>query len=119
MATFIGTNGNDTIVGSDDDDILLGLNGNDFLDGRFGFDIIDGGAGVDTTSYAFYAGPINANLLTGIVSFPGNSVLTDTLVSIEDLVGTAGNDTITGSNANNSLFGGNGNDILDLSLIHI
>ena len=109
---FTGTNGNDTIIGTNGDDILRGLNGNDFLDGGFGFDIIDGGAGVDTTSYAFYAGPINANLSTGVVSFPGNSVLTDTLISIENLIGTAGNDTITGNNANNSLSGGNGNDSL-------
>ncbi|MBS0167818.1 MAG: calcium-binding protein [Nitrospira sp.] len=110
---FFGTNGNDTIVGSNGDDRLFGLNGNDFLDGRFGFDLIDGGAGVDTTSYAFYAGPINANLSTGVVSFPGNSVLTDTLVSIENVIGTAGNDVITGSAANNSLSGGNGNDTLN------
>lgn len=110
---LIGTNGNDTIIGSNDNDSLFGLNGDDFLDGRFGFDLIDGGAGVDTTSYAFYAGPINANLATGVVSFPGNSVLTDTLVSIENLIGTAGNDVITGSAANNALSGGNGNDTIN------
>ncbi|WP_287729234.1 M10 family metallopeptidase C-terminal domain-containing protein, partial [Microcystis sp. M061S2] len=78
----------------------------------FGFDIIDGGLGNDTTSYAFYWGPINANLATGVVSFPGNSLLTDTLVSIENLIGTAGNDTIIGNTANNSLNGGAGNDTL-------
>ncbi len=99
--------------GGNGNDSLHGGNGNDFLDGGFGFDIIDGGAGVDTTSYAFYAGPINANLSTGVVSFPGNSVLTDTLISIENLIGTAGNDTITGNNANNSLSGGNGNDTIN------
>ncbi|MEH2023149.1 M10 family metallopeptidase C-terminal domain-containing protein, partial [Nostoc sp.] len=40
------------------------------------------------------------------------SALTDTLVSIENLIGTVGNDTIVGSSANNVLNGGAGNDVL-------
>ncbi|MBN3890622.1 MAG: calcium-binding protein [Nostoc sp. JL31] len=109
----MGTAGNDTIVGNDANNVLSGGNGDDFLDGGFGFDTIDGGAGTDTTSYAFFSGPIDANLFTGVVKFPGNSTLTDKLVSIENLIGTAGNDTIVGSSANNVLSGGNGDDFLD------
>ncbi|MEH2168863.1 MAG: calcium-binding protein [Nostoc sp.] len=122
IENLIGTAGNDTIVGNDANNVLSGGAGNDFIDGGFGFDTIDGGAGTDTTSYAFFSGPIDANLATGVVKFPGNSTLTDTLVGIENLIGTAGNDTIVGSSANNvlnggdgddKLFGGDGNDFLD------
>ena len=111
--SLFGEAGNDTINGGDGNDKLFGGAGNDWIDGGFGFDTIDGGLGNDTTSYAFYGGPINANLSTGVVSFPGDSVLTDTLVSIENLIGTAGNDTIIGNTANNSLNGGAGNDSIN------
>jgi Ca2+-binding RTX toxin-like protein len=114
--------GNDTLLGLDGNDVLLGGDGDDFLDGGFGFDTINGGNGNDTTSYAFYSGPIVANLTTGVVGFPGNSLLTDTLISIENVIGTNGNDSITGNNdanvlsgrlGNDSLFGSSGNDKLD------
>jgi Ca2+-binding RTX toxin-like protein len=111
--TIDGGNGNDTLFGGNGDDKLFGGAGDDWIDGGFGFDTIDGGLGNDTTSYAFYWGPINANLSTGVVGFPGNSLLTDTLVSIENLIGTAGNDTIIGNIADNSLFGQAGNDNLN------
>ena len=110
--SLTGGDGNDSIYGGNGDDYLEGGNGNDFIDGGFGFDTINGGAGVDTTSYAFFAGPITANLATGVVGFPGNSIFTDTLVSIENLIGAAGNDIIIGSTANNSLTGGGGDDYL-------
>ncbi|WP_292783534.1 M10 family metallopeptidase C-terminal domain-containing protein [Nostoc sp. NMS9] len=55
---------------------------------------------------------MDANLSTGVVSFPGNSTLTDKLVSIENLIGTAGNDTIVGNDTNNVLDGGAGSDTL-------
>jgi len=110
--SLYGGAGNDSLYGGDGNDYLDGGDGNDYLDGGFGFDTINGGTGVDTTSYAFYGGPINANLATGVVSFPGNSTLTDTLISIENLIGTAGNDTIYGSTADNDLRGGAGNDLL-------
>ncbi|MGF1523193.1 MAG: calcium-binding protein [Leptolyngbyaceae cyanobacterium] len=130
IASLRGTPGNDNITGTaaderidamagDDivaagpgDDILLGGNGDDTLDGGFGFDVIDGGAGIDSTTYDFYSGPIIADLQSGVVSFPGNSTSTDTLISIENLVGTRGNDTIAGGTDDNRLFGGDGDDVL-------
>ena len=108
----IGLPGDDTINGFWGDDILIGGDGDDFLDGGFGFDIINGGKGNDTTSYAFFGGPIVANLATGVVAFPGNSSLTDTLISIENLIGTNRNDSITGNSGANTLNGGAGNDTL-------
>lgn len=122
MSKFYGTPGNDTLYGTLGNDTLIGGSGDDYLDAGYGFDLIDGRSGIDTTSYEFYYGPIYANLVTGVVSFPGNSIYTDTLVSIENVLGTDGDDSITGNNADNylkggygndSLYGGNGNDLLD------
>ena len=110
---MIGSNFNDTITGDSRDNVLNGGAGDDFIDGGFGFDTINGGSGVDTTSYSFFSGPINANLTTGIVGFPENSILTDTLISIENLIGTSGNDIITGTTGNNTLTGAGGNDTIN------
>jgi Ca2+-binding RTX toxin-like protein len=47
------------------------------------------------------------------LGFPGNSLLTDTLISIENVIGTSANDSITGNNDANVLSGGLGNDTLN------
>lgn len=110
--TIFGRTGDDTIDGGFGNDELYGGGGNDWLDGSWGFDTIDGGAGRDTTTYAFYNGGIIADLATGVVSFPGNSSLTDTLISIENIVGSGGSDLLTGNQTHNVLEGGLGNDTL-------
>lgn len=107
-----GRAGRDTIAAGGGDDTLLGGKGRDFLDGGFGFDVINGGAGRDTTTYAFFAGPIEANLQTGVVAFPGNSLLTDTLISIENIIGTNAADVITGSVSRNTINGSGGGDVI-------
>src|SRR5260221_13418509 len=48
MATFNGTEGNDSISGTADNDTINGLGGNDFLAGNSGDDSIVGGTGNDT-----------------------------------------------------------------------
>src|SRR4051812_4908829 len=48
MATFNGTEGNDTLVGGADSDSINGNGGNDFLQGGGGADTVLGGAGNDT-----------------------------------------------------------------------
>src|SRR5258708_11753347 len=48
MATFNGTEGNDSIIGTTDADTINGFGGNDFLAGNSGEDSIVGGAGNDT-----------------------------------------------------------------------
>ncbi|MBR8832443.1 MAG: hypothetical protein Cpurp_14805 [Chlorogloea purpurea SAG 13.99] len=118
--TLTGTGGNDTLAGGTGNDVLRGGDGNDnlnggsgddFLDGGFGFDLINGGDGNDTVSYSFFGGSINANLGTGVVSFL-NTIPTDTLIGIENIIGAAAGDTITGSTGNNLIDGGAGNDVL-------
>jgi Ca2+-binding RTX toxin-like protein len=108
--TLFGRRGDDILVGAGGDDELFGGRGNDFLDGGFGFDLIDGGAGTDTTSYLFFSGTVDADLQTGVVGFPGNSSLTDTLRSIENIVTGRGSDTIHGSAVANVIRAGGGDD---------
>ncbi|MCY7332527.1 MAG: pre-peptidase C-terminal domain-containing protein [Pseudanabaena sp. CAN_BIN31] len=122
IENVVGSSGNDTITGNslantlsggDGNDTIRGGDGNDILDGGFGYDFLDGGNGVDTVTYDFYNGGINLSLRSGVVSFAGNTSLTETVTNIEDVVGSRGNDIIYGSAANNFLNGNLGNDILD------
>jgi len=107
-----GSNYNDVLSGTTANNTLLGGGGDDTLDGGGGIDTLDGGAGTDIVSFASYGTtPVTVNV-TG-----GNSVATAgsdtiTLINIEELIGGAGNDTISGDGLNNIFFGGAGNDTL-------
>ena len=98
-----GTNGDDSLFGGDFDDTLSGLDGNDTLSGRAGADSLDGGADNDTADYSGSPGGVTVNLLTGSVS--GGDAEGDTLTSIENLFGSAGNDSLTGDGGANRLGG--------------
>ena len=110
--TLTGGDGNDTLEGFDGNDTLRGGNGNDLLDGGYGFDFLDGGAGNDTVTYDFYYGDVYANLGTGVVMFPGNSYIPETLTGVENIIGADGRDQLIGNSADNQLEGGRGNDSL-------
>ncbi len=97
-------------------DTLTGDGGANEIEGGAGADRIDGGAGLDTVSYEHRATGVNV-----ILSLGSNSDL-DTLVSIENVKGSAFADAISGLNAgsvlwgldgNDALVGGTGNDTLD------
>ena len=112
--TINGGAGNDTLLGGDQIDTLIGGAGNDTIDG--GDDTLDGIRQFsDTADYSDSPGAVNVNLATGTASdgFGG----TDTLSNIERVVGSAGNDTLTGGNAANDAFeefdGRAGNDTID------
>lgn len=129
--TLYGGNNDDTLSGSFDNDYLSGEAGNDSLSGSFDDDTLIGGAGDDTLnggsdtdtanySYSFPVGITlitnwDINLNTGTAVFdnilPG-VLETDTLISIENVVGSGWNDVITGSAGSNIIQGGNGNDTL-------
>src|SRR3954465_11517819 len=89
MATFNGTEGNDTLVGGADADSVNGNGGNDFLQGGGGADTVLGGAGNDTLG--------------------GND-------GADWLRGGAGNDTVAGGSAQDSVafseFGAANADLL-------
>ncbi len=108
---FVTTSGgfNDTIIGSNADE-RFGLGG-------AGNKLIDGGGGTDTYRNDASTGFV-ANLQTSLVGgVPTGTVIkasgTDTLISIENLVGGRGNDSITGSQFDNMLSGEFGADTVD------
>jgi len=109
---LIGSDYNDSLGGSSGTDLLAGGSGNDTLDGAAGNDTLDGDAGTDTASYASATIGVTVSLaLTSAQNTVGAG--TDTLISIEKLIGGSSNDSLTGSIGNNSISGGAGNDTLD------
>jgi Ca2+-binding RTX toxin-like protein len=108
-----GGAGDDVLNGGSGNDFLSGGDGNDTLDGGYGYDTLDGGNGTDTATYSFWGGGIKANLQTGVVSFFNDGASgTEYLGSIENIVGSGGNDEIVGNSGDNVLSGENGNDVL-------
>ena len=128
---FNGTAGSDNMFGQANNDILRGNGGNDRLNGGTCNDTLNGGAGIDTADYSSgsllghsYTGAtagVTVNLNTVGQQNTGGAGL-DTLVSIENIIGTnfadrltgnAGNNTLSGQDGNDTLNGGAGNDTLN------
>jgi Ca2+-binding RTX toxin-like protein len=101
----------DTLMGTEGWNVLSGGAGDDLLVGRGGSDRLDGGDGIDTVSYAGVTARVWVNLSSASGGFPdlGDS---DQLSGIENVIGTAFADTLTGNVVANALSGGGGNDRL-------
>lgn len=100
------------LLGNSGNNVLLGLGGNDRLDGGNGNDKLDGGAGIDNVEYQAATAGVTVDLNKQETAQPTGGAGTDTLVNIENIIGSAFNDTLTGNAANNTLNGGSGNDTL-------
>jgi Ca2+-binding RTX toxin-like protein len=106
----VGSNGfDDTLRGNGGVNSLYGLGGNDLIEGRGGNDLIDGGMGIDTASYESAPYSVIVSLLS---TGPQNTVSAgiDTLIAIDNLIGSAFSDTLTGNGQVNVLDGLAGND---------
>lgn len=108
IENLVGSNGNDILTGNAVSNILFGLGGNDTLVGMGGDDTLRGNNGIDTASFPGAAGVI-ASLTSGIATGQGS----DTMSTIEGLIGSSAADTLTGSSGNDFLNGGPGNDTID------
>jgi serralysin len=106
---FLGSSFNDTLAGGNGGDFLNGGGGNDILSGGLGNDEFDGSTGTDAARFDAAAGAVIVNMTAGTATGQGN----DTLISIENVYGSASGDTITGTTSANSIFGGNGGDAID------
>jgi Ca2+-binding RTX toxin-like protein len=104
-----GTNTANSLDGGAGADSLYGYGGNDTLTGGIGNDVLDGGADTDTASYAGATGAVTAYLWNSQATGAGG---TDTLTNIENLIGSAFNDRLDGTNSANSVEGGTGADSL-------
>jgi len=110
--TITGNNNNNFLFGFNGNDTISGGDGNDTLNGGAGADKLDGGTGTDTASYMDSNAAVNVNL--GITTAQsGGYAAGDTLVSIENIIGSAYNDTLKGNSGNNIITGGVGADKID------
>ena len=100
----------ENLIGSDHNDTLTGNAGDNTLEGGAGADTLDGGEGIDTASYAGSAADVSVNLATGVGI--GGDANGDRLSNIENLIGSAYDDTLRGDGNINILRGGAGNDTL-------
>ena len=108
--TFIGSAGADNIDGGGGSDVLSGSDGEDRFVGRAGLLRIDGGNHRDTVDYSSSAG-VRVALNGELVS--SGAAIDNTLISIENLIGSnIGNDILIGNDDENMLSGGGGDDAL-------
>jgi Ca2+-binding RTX toxin-like protein len=130
-----GGRGDDLLFGGDGNDTLLGGSGNDLLFGGLGDDAISGGAGVDTVSYANQTAGIYVDMSGHVVQtlYLDNEehdhdtdgdgdhdsddhtppmLETDTLSSIERVIGSDHDDLFIAYEGSVYFDGGNGNDTL-------
>ncbi|WP_426954524.1 calcium-binding protein [Muricoccus radiodurans] len=107
----IGSEGNDFYYGATFDDSFQGGAGEDVFNGSAGADRFDGGAGSDTAVYTNSAAGVKVNLALGLAV--GGDAQGDVLTGVENLVGSAFDDTLGGDAGANRLMGGGGRDKLN------
>ena len=126
--TVTGTEGNDTLTGTSEADVICGLGGADTIQGLAGNDTLLGGAGPDrlfggagndtlngeggsdTAMYSTAPSAVTVDLAAGSA---GGGDGMDSLVAVENAIGSRFADTITGNAGPNKLTGSGGNDNLD------
>ena len=126
---ILNGNGNDDILrGGDGNDVLYGNDGKDFLNGDAGDDwmvggegaddAFDGGDGVDTIDYTASGAGVTINLTVPAGRFlpdegSGGDADSDVAVNVENVVGSAFSDSLTGDGGANTLEGAAGADALN------
>jgi Ca2+-binding RTX toxin-like protein len=101
-----GADGNDTLTSIEN---ATGGIGNDTFIGTAGNNVFDGGGGVDTVSYANASGAVTVDLSQNKAT---GAAGTDTLISIENIIGSTFDDAFATAYANRSFTGGGGADTL-------
>jgi len=99
----------DVLRGSGAANALFGLGGADTLVGGGGADLINGGSGRDTAGYATAPSAVTVDLAKGKAARGAGA---DTLLGLENVVGSRYADLLLGSPAANVLRGGSGGDTL-------
>lgn len=95
------------------DDVLLAGAGNDLIDGGAGgADVLDGGAGTNRVSFGQSASGVTVSLaLQGAEQDVGGGRMV-TMSNFQDLVGSAGDDSLSGDDNGNWLSTNGGNDTM-------
>jgi Ca2+-binding RTX toxin-like protein len=110
IENLTGSLGSDRLTGDAGANVLAGDAGDDVLRGGAGADRLDGGAGSDTASYYDGTAGVAVDLAAGI-GLAGEAK-GDFLVSIENVNGSQGNDSLGGNASANVLAGWGGDDVL-------
>jgi Ca2+-binding RTX toxin-like protein len=120
VENLIGSNFADSLTGNSlgnrldggaSNDTILGDAGSDTLIGGTGINVLDGGAGSDTASYETATAGVTVSIAAANGTAAGTG-LTDTLISIENITGSAFADQITGSSGSNTILAGAGDDAI-------
>ena len=107
---IVGSNEINYLRGANGDDVLSGQNGDDVLQGDAGADTLFGGAGRDWATYVSSTQALTISLADS--SLNTGEAIGDTYNSIENLQGTAFNDTLYGDGNSNIIRGNDGDDML-------
>ncbi|CAH0356480.1 calcium-binding protein [Sphingobium sp. CECT 9361] len=119
MARQLGSSAADTLLGTAKADLLIGGAGRDWLNGMAsddmlagggGADILMGGSGKDTASYADASSGVTVSLKVPATNT--GDAAGDSFSQIENLMGSAYADRLTGNSSVNVIFGLEGNDVL-------
>ena len=115
--TLTGHGGDDYLWGGAGADTLIGGAGDDILRGGVGADILMGGTGNDTLTYhrstegvRIFLHRANAN---GVVVGDGGTASLDRISGVENIIGSAYADRLTGNASDNIFFGLGGADRID------
>ncbi len=110
VENLLGSDFNDTLVGDVDANVLAGGAGNDTLEGQAGADTLDGGTGSNTASYEHATAGVVVSLMDPAARNSGAAAIGDVYVSIQNLRGSAHDDTLEGDAGSNAFDGGTGVD---------
>jgi Ca2+-binding RTX toxin-like protein len=121
IENLVGSRFNDRLTGASNNNVLAPGLGNDIVDGRGGTDTVDYSAdrffddapgSRETPDRVVVQLGLNGAIGTG-TKFIGAQSTVDSLTSIENVIGSRGNDTIVGNEVANTLEGRDGADTLD------
>ena len=104
IENLTGSDFADTLTGDAGANVINALDGDDTLNGGAGDDTLDGGDGNDTASYEDAASGVTVSLAIATAQ-ETDGAGTDTLMHIENLTGSAFNDTLTGDAGANVING--------------
>ncbi len=117
-----GGDGADSLNGGAGNDSLEGGNGNDTLSGGAGADTLVGGTGLDVVDYSTNSTAVNVNLPSNSVTGGGDATGDVIDSTIDGVIGSSFNDTLTGDDGENYgggdtyttlIYGNSGDDIID------
>ena len=113
VKNITGGTGDDTMSGDGNSNTMLGGIGNDTLKGGAGDDSLDGGSGdADAVDFSDASSGVNVNLRVSIAQNVGGSLGSDTILNIENIIGSASNDIFRGQDNIANVFNGGANETI-------